>query len=143
MFLTYLSNFEYEEKYWPFIFRFETLIQGVVVEATRSISTKPDPEIAQYLIQVFSQVLDPKNKLVPTDWWKDLTLPDSIWTRQFFDREIPLIVRQIRQIAKEHNTSTSSNKSATNDEFIDRNKIKERAHQSTVFRTYLLGKSST
>ncbi len=143
MFLTYLSNFEYEEKYWPFIFRFETLIQGVVVEAARSISTKPDPEIAQYLIQVFSQVLDPKNKLVPPDWWKDLTLPDSIWTRQFFDREIPLIVRQIRQIAKEHNTSTSSNKSATNDEFIDRNKIKERAHQSAVFRTYLLGKSST
>lgn len=134
MFLTYLSNFDYEEPYWAFVLRFETLAHGVIVAASPQSPGISDSDIYSYLRDLFTKTLDKGSGVVPSDWWNNIEIPSADWLERYLNRELPFMVKQLKRLSDK----TDAHNSKPNDQYFYREKIKRLAHGSLEFQRYLL-----
>lgn len=133
MFLKYLPDRDYEERFWPFLLRFETLAAGVVREASRRLGSATDADARAFFEAAFARCLDVGAGVVPLDYWARVELPSVAWYRAYLDAELPEMIAEARRLA-------SSEESQTADaDPVDRAKIRRLAHQSAIFQTFLLG----
>ncbi|MBQ5790472.1 MAG: hypothetical protein IIW01_09295, partial [Thermoguttaceae bacterium] len=65
MFLKYLPDRDYEERFWPFLLRFETLAAGVVREASRRLGSATNADARAFFEAAFARCLDVGAGLVP------------------------------------------------------------------------------
>ena len=131
MFLKYLSDRDYEERFWPFLLRFETLIAGVVREASRRLDSATDADARAFFEAAFARCLDVGAGVVPVDYWARVELPSVAWYRRYLDAETPRMIAEARRLA--------SSEEAADADPVDRAKIRRLAHQSATFQTFLLG----
>lgn len=140
MFLKYLSDRDYEERFWPFLLRFETLAAGVVREASRRLGSATDADVRAFLEAAFARCLDVGAGVVPADYWARVETPSVAWYRRYLDAETPSMIAEARRLASEG----SANSAPTDDaDPVDRAKIRRLAHQSATFQTFLLGSAPT
>ena len=88
MFLKYLSDHDVEERYWPFIFRFETLAAGVVWEASGKIGSMTDEQAREFFSSVYAGALDENSGLTPPGWWSKVEPPPYGWFCEYIEREL-------------------------------------------------------
>jgi len=143
MFLKYLSDRDYEERFWPFLLRFETLAAGVVREASRRLGSATDADARAFFEAAFARCLDVGAGVVPVDYWARVELPSVAWYRRYLDAETPKMIAEARRLAAEEaaKSSQSANPEAQTADAdpVDRAKIRRLAHQSATFQTFLLG----
>ena len=130
MFLKYLSGYEYEERYWRFLFRFETVVSGVVKEASKRDDLADADKSSAFFRAVFAKLLDVDSGLIPPNWWENVDVPPILWFERYLVREIPTMTREARRI-KEQGADASE------DDPFDREKIRRLAHRSLTFRKFL------
>ena len=143
MFLKYLSDSDYEERFWPFLLRFETLAAGVVREASRRLGSATDADARAFFEAAFARCLDVGAGVVPADYWARVELPSVAWYRRYLDAETPKMIAEARRLAVEEtakSTQSANPEAQTADaDPVDRAKIRRLAHQSATFQTFLLG----
>lgn len=137
MFLKYLSDQECDKRYWPFVFRFETLVSGVVMEASRRIDGCDDEQAKNFFFNVFASALDENSGVTPPGWWLKIEPPPYQWYREYIEREAPYMVREARRLAQERLTDPQKLDEESKQDFFDREKIHHCAHVSDVFRDFL------
>lgn len=145
MFLTWLSERDYEARFWPFLLRFETTAAGFVAAARDRFSADAtDDELRDFLERCVAKCFDVESGVVPATWWDGTQIPSYRWFREYFAAETPFAVAEIRRrIAKktEKNAATQDAAPAdaqTFDDYIDREKVRNLARKSDAFREYLL-----
>ncbi len=131
MFLKYLSDYNYEERYWSFVFRFETLVGGIVVEAGKRVGDYTDEQASEFFREAFARVLDVDSGITPPDFWRNVEAPSLEWFSRYLNRELPYIIREARRLAADPNSQSGDS--------FDRSKAKRLAHESDSFRDFLLG----
>ncbi|MBR5242987.1 MAG: hypothetical protein IKW13_02015, partial [Thermoguttaceae bacterium] len=124
------SDRDYEERFWPFLLRFETLIAGVVREASRRLGSATDADARAFFEAAFARCLDVGAGVVPLDYWARVELPSVAWYRAYLDAELPEMIAEARRLATEEIVDADP---------VDRVKIRRLAHQSATFQTFLLG----
>ena len=130
MFLKYLPDRDYEERFWPFLLRFETLAAGVVREASRRLGSATDADARAFFEAAFARCLDVGAGVVPLDYWARVELPSVAWYRAYLDAELPEMIAEARRLATEETADADP---------VDRAKIRRLAHESAIFQTFLLG----
>ena len=144
MFLKYLSDRDYEERFWPFLLRFETLAAGVVREASRRLGSATDADARAFFEAAFARCLDVGAGVVPADYWARVALPSVAWYRAYLDGELPKMIAEARRLAAEEAAKSTQSgnleaQTANDADPVDRAKIRRLAHQSATFQTFLLG----
>ena len=164
MFLRYPSDHDYEEKFWPFVFRLETVLAGIVQEGAPRIADLDDEAGYMFLFNALGNCLNTQNGLLPPNWWPT-PAPSIEWFDDYLKREWEPIRKEARRIVserqKESNDSGPSSPdipspdSVTNPHKVDsgndpegraplpeipfdRWKIREYAHRSAPFRNFIL-----
>lgn len=139
MFLKYLSEHEVEEKYWPFVFRLETVISGVVKASSGRLAAGTPEERLTFLFDALGATLDRRGSPLPEGWWPD-PVPPIEWFDDYIHREFDAITAEAaRRSLAEKNGGKSA--SAEEDDPFDRVKVRECAHRSDSFRAFLLPES--
>ena len=132
MFLTYLSGYDYEERYWAFVFRFETLVGGVVAEASKRIESFTDEQASEFFYEAFARLLNVNYGITPPGWWQNVDAPSYTWFERYMEREAPYMIREARRRA-------ATSDSELLDDCFDRKKARQLAHESASFQKFLLG----
>ena len=99
MFLRYLSDFDYEPDYWPFVLRMETLIDGFVKEAARHVEKLTEEQARNYFENCFAVCFSTDPKLLAENWWGD-KIPPIDWFWSFFDQEFPYMLKESQRRAR-------------------------------------------
>lgn len=136
MFLNYLSDRDYEEKYWSFIFRFETLIQGITFEIAKRANLLNDEQIADCFTTAFSRIFDVSSGCVPPDWWDGLEAPSMDWFLQYSAVELPYMVKETKRLASLKQLDSELSEGSQ----IDKEKVKRYAHISKPFQDFLMSR---
>lgn len=137
MFLKYLSDHDVEERYWPFIFRFETLAAGVVWEASGKIGSMTDEQAREFFSSVYAGALDENSGLTPPGWWSKVEPPPYGWFCEYIERELPFMIKEARRLVEERKNATQTDEERKNTDSFDRVKVRRCAHSSPVFRSFL------
>ena len=132
MFLTYLSGYDYEERYWAFVFRFETLVGGVVAEASKRIGSYTDEQALEFFFEAFARLLNVNSGITPPGWWQDVDAPSYMWFERYMEREAPYMIREARRRAEVSDSELQ-------DDCFDRKKARQLAHKNASFQKFLLG----
>ncbi len=101
MFLKYLSDYAYEERYWRFLFRFETVVSGVVKEASKRDDLADDDKSSAFFRAVFAKLLDVDSRLIPPNWWENVDVPSILWFERYLVREIPTMTSEAQRIKEQ------------------------------------------
>ena len=140
MFLKYLSDREFDEEYWPFIFRLETVLSGIVKEAAERLSSGTPEESIALLFDALGAALDRRHSPLPEGWW-----PEPIPSMEWFDDYLHDEFDAIRTEAKRLSEVTKAKESAANGERedpFDRRRIHDCAHRSERFRAFIVGQEA-
>ncbi len=137
MFLKYLSDQDCEERYWPFVFRFETIVAGAVAEAAKRIDSLSTEQASAFFENVFAAVLDEKSNIAPSGWWSCSESPPYRWFRKYLDRELPFMLAESRRLSLESRKSTDETRKENPLDAFDQSKIHHCAHASSSFRDFL------
>ena len=137
MFLKYLSDQECEERYWSFVFRFETIVAGVVVEVAKRIDSLSTEQALTFFENVFAAALDEKSGIASSTWWSLVEPPTYQWFREYLDRELPFMLAESRRLSFESKKTSDETKKENPLEAFDRSKIHRCAHASPSFRDFL------
>ena len=133
MFLRYLSDTEYEERFWPFVFRLESVLAGIVQgSARRIVSLSPD-ERYDFLFDALGACLNTQNGTRPEGWWPEPT-PSIEWFDGYLRHEYDFIVHEALRLAP---LSDAERREQAESAF-DKKKVRERAHLSEAFKKFLL-----
>ena len=134
MFLTYLSGYDYEERYWAFVFRFETLVGGVVAEAGKRIGSYTDEQASEFFREAFARLLNVNSGITPPGWWQNVDAPPFPWYERYMERELPYMICEARRRA-------ATSDSELQEDCFDRGKARQLAHESASFQKFLLGEN--
>lgn len=137
MFLKYLSDQDCEERYWPFVFRFETIVAGVVSEVAKRIDSLTNEQARAFFENVFAATLDERSNVAPPGWWSLVEPPPYRWFQEYLNRELPFMISEAkRQSCELKETLAETGKDNSFDVF-DRSKIHRCSHASPSFRDFL------
>ncbi len=137
MFVTYLSNQNCEERYWPFVFRFETIVAGVVTEVAKRIVAFTDEQAQLFFQNAFAAALDDNSNVLPPGWWSRVESPPYLWFQKYLERELPFMIAESRRLADESLPETERIGENQTSHVFDQSKIRHCAHVSPSFRDFL------
>lgn len=80
MFLKCLPDSDCEERYWPFVWRMETVLYGIVTEAAETLSVMSADERIVFLFDSLGASMDRRDKAIPPGWW-----PEPAPSLEWFD----------------------------------------------------------
>lgn len=128
MFLRVLSGREYEEEYWPFVLRLETLAAGIIIEAAKHIDQLDEGQARHYFENAFAACFKTSMEAYGESWWGE-SIPSIDWFWNYFDQEYPSMLQESQRIAREKIEKPVPD--------FDRLKIRELAHHSESFHHFL------
>ena len=157
MFLRSLSDHDYEEEYWPFVFRLETVLAGILKEGGERLAEMNPDDAYMFLFDSLGNALDPQNGLLPPNWWPE-PIPSIEWFDDYLRREVDFIVAEAKKRAaakspsaadgkdSDGGTDKSSDDAASDFEkavdtaakIFDKRKVRDYAHRSETFRRFIL-----
>lgn len=144
MFLRYLSDHDYEEEFWPFVFRLETVLAGIVREGGAKIAGMTPDDAYMFLFDSLGSALDPQNGLLPSGWWPE-PIPPIEWFDDYLRRETDFILAEAERAAaiaaKKGGNGAETDSDAppeTADSVFDKRKVRECAHRNDAFRRFIL-----
>ncbi|MDO5308950.1 MAG: hypothetical protein Q4G03_05600 [Planctomycetia bacterium] len=130
MFLEFLSQKEYDQNYWPFLLKFETMLSGIVAQLVKDASSADDQTLLDKLYNAVTVALNVNAGVVAPQWWDGVQLPTIAWFRDYFDHETPYIVLEIKRRAKL--------RQCVDDQKYIKQKALQLAHKSTILQDFII-----
>lgn len=133
MFLKCLLATECEERFWPFVFRLETVLYGVVAGASERLSTMTPDERIVFLFDALGASMDRRDKAIPEHWWPE-PAPSLEWFYDYLRASLDALgAEAVRLAALDPDVRQKEAQNA-----FDKKKVRECAHRNEAFRKFLL-----
>lgn len=133
MFLKCLDAAECEERFWPFVFRLETVLYGVVSGAAERLAGMEPDERILFLYDSLGASMDRRDKAIPENWWPE-PAPSLEWFDDYLRKSLDALgAEAVRLAALDPAARQTQAQSA-----FDKKKVRECAHLNEAFRKFLL-----
>lgn len=132
MFLKCLPASDCEEKYWPFAFRLETVLYGVVSCAAERLSAMTPDERILFLYDALGACMDRRDKAIPGDWWPE-PAPSLEWFDEYLRGALDALGAEAVRLAE----LSPDERSQEADEAFDKKKVRDCAHLNETFRKFI------